>query len=103
MERTIERLLEIEEKAALIINRANDEKIRLHDEFEIELDRMEKDINMDNDEKIHEFQVKIDKELDNEKKQLTLKSEKQLKELDELYQKSHESIAQKVFQDIIKQ
>lgn len=102
MERTIGRIFEIEEKAKLIIDRANKEKIRLHDEFEVEIAKLEEDINNDNFNKIREYQINAEIELENEKKTLILKSEKQLHDLDELYKNNHSTFVDKVFEGIIR-
>ena len=102
MERTIGRIFEIEEKAKLIIDRANEEKIRLHDEFEVEIAKLEEDINNDNFNKIREYQINAEIELENEKKTLILKSEKQLHDLDELYKNNHSTFVDKVFEGIIR-
>ncbi|HKL99009.1 MAG TPA: hypothetical protein VJZ06_03800 [Mobilitalea sp.] len=102
MERTIGRIFEIDEKAKLIIDRANKEKIRLHDEFEVEIAKLEEDINNDNFNKIREYQINAEIELENEKKTLILKSEKQLHDLDELYKNNHSTFVDKVFEGIIR-
>lgn len=101
MEKTIGKLFEIEEKAKLIIDRANREKIRLHDEFEEELSRLEKNINNENMKKINDYRSEMEKELDNEILQLSKKSEKQLSDLEELYRKSQDDIVNKLFEGIL--
>lgn len=101
MERAINRLFDIEEEAAIIISRASEEKLRLNDEFEAGLIKMENEINTEYEGKINEFRNITDNELENEKKQLAVKSEKQLKELEDIYRRSHEVIAEKVFRNII--
>ena len=101
MERTIGRIFEIDEKAKLIIDRANEEKIRLHDEFEEDIAKLEEEINNENAKKIHEYQIDAEKDLENEKNTLTLRSEKQLLDMDELYKSSHIAIVDKVFEGII--
>ncbi|HKL79617.1 MAG TPA: hypothetical protein VJ888_04195 [Mobilitalea sp.] len=101
MERTIGRIFEIDEKAKLIIDRANEEKIKLHDEFEEDIAKLEEEINNDNAKKIYEYQINAEKELESEKKTLTLKSEKQLLDMDELYKNSHSALVDKVLEGII--
>lgn len=101
MEKTISKLFEIEEKAKLIINRANDEKIKLHDAFEAEIEKMEKTIAGNSAKKIKEYKAEIEKELEKEKKALMLISEKHLAELDETYQKHHKDLVDKIFNSII--
>ncbi|MBH1942348.1 hypothetical protein I5677_15710 [Mobilitalea sibirica] len=101
MENTIVKLFEIEEKANLIIKRANEEKIRLHDAFEQDIKRMEEKVAADNYNKIRNFQLQTDKELTKEKKSITEKSEKHLIELDDIYKEHHKDFVDKVFENII--
>ncbi len=101
MERTISKLFEIEEKAKLIIDRANQEKICLHDEFEADLDRLEKEINLENTKKINQYRSEMEKELESEIEQLTKKSEKQLLDMEEQYQKNHDDFVNKLLSGIL--
>lgn len=101
MEKAIYKLIEIEEKAKNIISRANEEKIKLHNAYENDIADMEKDISSDNMNKIHRFQLQIDKEIENEKVLLEEKNKKQLNDLDLFYEKNHIAIVQKLFDNII--
>ncbi len=102
MEKTINKIFEIEEKAKIIIERANQEKLRMHDEFEETLAKMEKEISNKNAAKVSEFKSGIEKELENEKKQLIKKSEKQLADMDEQYQKNREELINRIFDSILR-
>lgn len=101
MEKTIGKIFEIEEKAKLIIDRANQEKIRMHDEFEESLIKMELAINEENTKKINDYRAEIEKELENEKNQLIHKSEKQLEDMEELYRKSNDEFVNRIFDSIL--
>lgn len=101
MERTISSIFEIEEKAASIINRANEEKLRLRKEHETDVEKMEQEISNDNNTRINEFRSRINRELEDELKQLSVKCEKQQQELKEAYAKNHEGIAQAIYKEII--
>lgn len=102
MERTIGKIFEIEEKAKLIIDRANREKLRMHDEFDEELVRMERDINEENLRKINIYRSEIEQELEQEKAQMVNKSEKQLKDMDTLYHNNHDDLVNRIFEGILR-
>ncbi len=102
MERTINRIFEIEEKARVIIDRTNKQKARLYDEFEQELTNMEKKIAEANAAKIKDYKTRIDKELREEESILIQKSDRQRKELDELYANQHNDLVNQVFESIIR-
>ena len=101
MEKTIGKIFEIEEKAKLIIDRANLEKIRMHDDFEDDLIKMEREINEKNIQKINDYRAEVDKELKHEKALLIQKSEKQLLDMEEHYRKSHDELVTRIFESIL--
>ncbi len=101
MEKTIGKIFEIEEKAKFIIDRANQEKLRMHDEFEEDLIKMERGINEENIKKINDYRAEIENELEHEKEQLIHKCDKQLEDLEELYHKSHGEFACRIFDSIL--
>lgn len=101
MEKTIGKIFEIEEKAKLIIDRANQEKLRMHDEFEEDLIKMEHGINEENTKKINDYRNEIENEMEHEKAQLIHKCEKQLEDMEELYHKSHDEFVCRIFDSIL--
>ncbi len=101
MEKTISKIFEIEEKAKLIIDRANQEKLRMHDEFEADLIKMEREINEENVKKINDYRTEIENDMEREKNQLIHKCEKQLEDLEELYHKSHKEFVERIFDGIL--
>lgn len=102
MEKTIRSIFEIDKQANVIINKANEEKLRLKQEYEAKADMMEQEIMADNNVRIKELRAKIDNELEDELKKLKEKCEMQQKQLEEAYATNHEAIADRIFQDIIK-
>lgn len=101
MEKTISRIFEIEEKANLIIDRANKEKIQLYSEFENNLIQMEQRIADETTTRIKDYQEKTDKELSEESLIFAQKCEQQLQELDLFYNENHNNMIQKVYENII--
>lgn len=102
MERVINMLFEIEEKANHIVERANQEKVTLHDGLEKDLVQMETEISEETNEKIRLLQLQIDKELKMEEQHLIDQSEKQLKDIELHYLKNHDTIVHKIVQNIIR-
>ncbi len=102
MEKTIVKIFEIEEKAKLIIDRANQEKLRMHDEFEEELIKLERGISDENTLKINAYRAELEQELEQEKAQLIHKSEKQLEEMEEIYRRNHDEIVLRIVDGILR-
>jgi vacuolar-type H+-ATPase subunit H len=102
MEKVISLLFDIERKANQIIERANDEKNELFEENEKAIAQMEASIADENNLKINSIMEQAEKELEREKHQLIDSSEKQLKELEQHYIHDHDTLVEKVFQNIIK-
>lgn len=101
MEKVISLLFDIERKANQIIERANIEKNDLFEENEKAIKAMEDSIADENNSKINVLVAQADKEIEQEKQQLIENSEKQLSDLENNYQKNHDSLVNKVFQSIV--
>ncbi len=101
MENTISQLFEIENKANQIINRAAEEKTRLHEEYDKEIIRMENEIFSDNQKKLKALQEQADIDLENETKLLIQNSEKSLKQLEEINSNKRDEFVSRVFDNII--
>jgi F0F1-type ATP synthase membrane subunit b/b' len=101
MERVIGLLFDIEKKANQIIERANDEKNELFEENEKAIAKMEADIAEENNAKIKMIVDQAEKELELEKQQLIINSDKQLADLETNYNRNHNALVNKVFQSII--
>ncbi|MHB8131713.1 MAG: hypothetical protein ACYDEX_22270 [Mobilitalea sp.] len=102
MEKVIGLLFDIEKKANQIIERANVEKTELYEESEKTIAEMEADIAQENNSKINSIMSQAEQELEKEKLQLIESSEKQLKDLERKYLQNHDTLVDKVFQNIIK-
>lgn len=101
MEKVINLLYEIEEKANTIMKRADDEKLTLHQELEQNIKQFEKDISEKNKQKLDVLHEKVNKDLQTEIQSLKDDSEKQLKELEYYFSTNHDALVNKVFQHII--
>lgn len=101
MKKVMNLLYEIEGKANNIIERANDEKIKLHDELDKELDKLDLDIATNNKVKLDHLQSRINQELEQEKDVLISDSKKQLKELNDYFTTNYETLIKKTFNNVI--
>ncbi|MDF2538137.1 MAG: hypothetical protein K0S76_1158 [Herbinix sp.] len=100
MEQTISQLFEIEKKANQIIDRASDEKTRLHDEREKDIKQMEESINISTSKKLKALQEKADADLANETKTIIQNCEKHLLDLEEINQKKYNLLVNQIFEHI---
>ncbi len=101
MEKVISLLFDIERKANQIIERANLEKNDLYEENEKAIKEMEGVIADENNAKIKALVSQAEQDIEKEKQQLIASSEKQLKDLEDNYTKSHDVLVNKVFQSLI--
>lgn len=101
MEKVINLLYEIEEKANQIINRANEEKVQLHNQLEKDIASLDTQISKDNDAKLNILKEQADKELVKEKQSLIDDCNKQLSNMDSYYKQNHNSLVEKIFQRLI--
>jgi vacuolar-type H+-ATPase subunit H len=101
MEKTINQLFEIEEKANQIITRANEQKSKLIEDFEREISEMEKNIAEENTAKLRSLQEQINEELTKELNELMQESENRLNNLQKINQNEHEALVDQIFQNII--
>jgi hypothetical protein len=101
MEKVINLLYDIEEKAHQIVNRAMEEKVSLHAAFDKNLEQLDQTIAADNAAKLSVLQAQIDKELAQEKQSLIDDCNKQLASLEEHYKRDHDAIVEKTFHSLI--
>jgi translation elongation factor EF-1alpha len=101
MEKVINQLFEIENKANQIIENANAQKNVLYEENENCILQMESEIAAHNTAKINALMAQAELELEKERQALLQNSEKQLKDLDDNFKKNHDVIVKKVFDSII--
>jgi hypothetical protein len=101
MEKVINLLYDIEEKANQIVKRANEEKAKLHDQLQKQMEQVEHDMEVENSTKLEVLKIQVDKELNLEKQSLLDNCIKQLTDMEAIYWDKHNSLADKIFQEII--
>jgi hypothetical protein len=102
MEKVISILYDIEEKANNIIKRVNEEKVRLQEEFNQDLEKLDQTIANEKAEKLNVLKADIDKKLTVEKQSLIDDCNKQLDNMEENYGKNHDALVESIFQELIK-
>lgn len=101
MERVINLLHDIEEKANEIIKRANEEKLKLHTKLQQDMEKYDQEIAKKNEAKLEQLKIKVDKELNQEKQSLVDDCIKQIAKLEADYLDRHSQLAEELFQQII--
>jgi superfamily II DNA or RNA helicase len=101
MEKVLNYLNEIEEKANRIIERADDEKLVLQKDLDQRILDLEKYISDENKKKLDELQNELNKDLDNEITKLKMESKKQLEELETYFNTNHVTFVDTLFQKIV--
>jgi len=101
MEKVISLLFDIERKANQILERADIEKNQLFEESEKAIAEMEKGIAEESKIKIKALTDRAELEIEKERQHLIESSEKQLKDLENHYDKDHAILVDKIFQSII--
>lgn len=101
MENVIGLLHDIEEKANLIIARANDEKVKLHEALKNDLEKLDKDVADSTNAKLLVLKNQVNKELAAEKEAITKDWEKQLADLEANYARNHDVYVDKIIREII--
>ena len=102
MEKVINVLYEIEEKANRILNRATEQKHKLYEQLNSDLTELESNITSDTNKKIECMKAKMQYELDTEKAALIKDCEKQVQSLESNFNAKHDDYVESVFQRIIK-
>lgn len=101
MEKVLNYLSEIEDKANKIIEHAEEEKVLLHQELDQRISSLEQSIADENKKKLEVLKKQINQELEKEVQVLKEDSKKQLVDLENYYTSNHDSLVNKVFQNII--
>lgn len=102
MEKVINLLADIEEKAARIIDRSTEEKSRLYELLTKDLEKLDNDIASDTCKKLSDLQDSMNEELAVERQSLIDDCDKQLQDLDANFSTNHDALVDRVFQRIIK-
>ncbi|WP_167957644.1 hypothetical protein [Anaerosporobacter faecicola] len=101
MEKVINLLYDIEEKANRIISRTDEQKNSKRREIDHELSEFETSLMDETNEKIQLLQKQADQELESEKKALIDDCAKQMDELENTFTKNHDALVEHVLQNII--
>jgi hypothetical protein len=101
MEKVINQLYEMEEKANIIINRVPEEKKLLYDQLNKNMEMFDIQISKDTQDKLHVLQDKLDTEVQKEYQVLLSTNEQYLKDLESNFQNNYNTLVDKVFHNII--
>lgn len=101
MEKVLNYLNEIEEKANKIIERADDEKLVLQKDLDQRILDLEKYISDQNKKKLDKLQNEINHDLEKEITKLKSESKKQLEDLETYFNTNHVALVNKLFQKIV--
>lgn len=101
MEKVLNLLYDIEEKANRIVSRTNEQKNAKRREIEQELSLFENSLTEETNKQIQVLQDEADKELELERKALIDDCAKQLENLETTFTMNHDAFVERVFQNII--
>ena len=101
MEKVINLLYDIEEKANRIISRTDEQKNAERREIDHELSLFESSLTDETNKKIQFLQNQADKELELERKALIDDCAKQIEQLETTFTMNHDALLEHVFQNII--
>ncbi len=101
MEKVINVLYEIEEKANRILDRASEQKQKLYEQLNSDLEALESTITSDTNEKINAMKANMESELASERSALTTDCERQIQALQDNFTNNHDVLVEKLFQHII--
>lgn len=102
MEKVINRLFEIEEKANHILEHANAEKVTLSETLNANLETLKEEIESDTNQKISALQETMNEEIETERQAQIESCKKQILELELTFHKEHDRLVEQVFQKITK-
>lgn len=101
MEKVINLLYDIEEKATRIIDRVTDEKAILYDKLNKDLEALDLEIEKETHEKLSSLQETLDREVSAETQDLITNNEKTLRDLELNFNTNKEDLVNQVFHNII--
>lgn len=101
MEKVINLLYDIEEKANRIISRTDEQKKAKRKEIDEALAMFEKSLNEDTNKKVQAIQNNANNELEKEKKALLESFAAQEQQLNDRFNKKHDAFVEHVFSNII--
>jgi vacuolar-type H+-ATPase subunit H len=101
MEKIIQYLYDIEEKADLIVNRASEEKKRLNASLETNISEFNDFILKERNTKIELLKSRVQKELEEELSLLNKDCNQQINNMEHYFNEHHNELLNKVFNNII--
>lgn len=101
MEKVIQLLYDIEEKANLIVKRVSDEKKRLSTTYEQEVESFNNQIAKERNDRLDVLKLQVSKDLEKERKALIEDCNKQLISFETYYKNNHDVLVEHIFQKII--
>ncbi|MDO5291148.1 MAG: hypothetical protein Q4F05_00220 [bacterium] len=101
MEKVINVLSEIEDKATTILDRTQDQKQQLYEQLNKDLAKLDSDIKADTASKIDRMQEDMEQDIEKERLALISDCQKQLASLQQTFDKDHNALVNKVFAQII--
>lgn len=101
MEKIISLLSEIEGKAATILDHTAEEKQSLHDQLDKDIEKLDRQIQIDTNAKINELRLEFNTSIEAEKQALINASDEQIKKLENDFTNNHDTLVAKVFSSII--
>lgn len=100
MDKVIETLYSIEERAQRIMETTSNEKAALKSEYDLKKSLYEKQVNETTDKKIRELESTLKKQLDDEYNEFKTQTRNSIKTLSMTFEASHVSMAKKIFKQI---
>lgn len=101
MEKVINVLYEIEERANRILDRTSEQKAQLYQQLNKDLEKLERDINAETNQKLAVMKKNMESEIIAEREQLMADCTKQLQRMEESYEMTKKDFVDKVFTRII--
>lgn len=101
MEKVLNLLDEIEEKANAILAHTSVEKAALHDQLNKDMEKLDREMEEKTKTQLDELRQKMNEEITNETKHLVESCNKQLEDLEIAYHKNHDKLVETVFLKII--
>lgn len=103
MEKVLNLLNDIEEKANSIVDHTSVEKKALYNSLTKDMKKLDEEISSKTQEKLDVIRRKMDKEIVESKKEMLTSFDRHLNKLESDYQKNHDAYVETVFQKIIRE
>lgn len=101
MEKVINLLSEIEEKADKILNRVSDDKAKLNEEMNQKMKSFDSTVKIETEQKLSALRKRADQEVEQEIAKMKKEQDEYLRQLDQNFDANCERYADEIFQHII--